>query len=660
VIGRSPRRLRPHFRRAAADQLLDGARHDRRRPDARILGVLTIAENVTARRLADEWFRSTLESVSLIAAGIDAQGCVTFANDFLLELTGWTQEEVIGLDWFDRFDGNPEVKSDYFECMARGEIRQHFESSIRTKTGELRTIRWSSTLEHAPDGRAAGIVTIGEDVTEQRRSEELLREREEHFRTLIENASDVISVLSVDGTSLYESPSLERVLGWRPDELVGAKNFKLRHPDDEEKVAKAVAAVFAGEEVPSLEFRLRHKDGTWRTVEAIVRLRLQKGERVIVSNYRDVTERLELQEQLLHSQKLEAVGRLAGGIAHDFNNLLTAIGGYTEFLIGGFEGDDPRREDALEIQRASERAAALTRQLLAFSRRQVLQPEVLDLGVVVADLESLLARLLGEDVELTSRVDAGCYVEADRGQLEQVITNLAVNSRDAMPEGGRLAISARRVDHEGEPHVELEVADTGTGMDPDTLTHLFEPFYTTKEKGKGTGLGLATVYGIVAQSGGDVLVESELEHGSSFRVLLPLAAAPVAQDAALAQPQLTLQGAETILLVEDEDTIRRLVRDVLGRSGYTVLDAPAGDPALELLRANEVDLLLTDVVMPGMSGPDLARIATGERPSIRVLFTSGYTNEPDELLADPDAAFIGKPFSPQSLVAKVREVLDAR
>jgi two-component system, cell cycle sensor histidine kinase and response regulator CckA len=615
---------------------------------------------VTERRLAEERFRSTLESISLIAAGIDAQGNVTFANDFLLDLTGWTREEVIGRDWFDRFDSNPEVKADYFECMARGEIRQHFESAIRTRSGELRTIRWSSTLEHAADGRAAGIITIGEDVTEQRRSEELLREREEHFRTLIENASDVISVLSVDGTSLYESPSLERVLGWSPDELVGARNFKLRHPDDEEKVAAVVAAVFAGEEAPPLEFRLRHKDGTWRTVEAIVRLRIQRGERVIVSNYRDVTERLELQEQLLHSQKLEAVGRLAGGIAHDFNNLLTAIGGYTEFLIGGFEGDDPRREDALEIQRASERAAALTRQLLAFSRRQVLQPEVLDLGVVVADLESLLARLLGEDVELTSRVDAGCYVEADRGQLEQVITNLAVNSRDAMPEGGRLAISARRVDHEGEPHVELEVADTGTGMDPDTLTHLFEPFYTTKEKGKGTGLGLATVYGIVAQSGGDVLVESELEHGSSFRVLLPLAAAPVAQDAALAQPQLTLQGAETILLVEDEDTIRRLVRDVLGRSGYTVLDAPAGDPALELLRANEVDLLLTDVVMPGMSGPDLARIATGERPSIRVLFTSGYTNEPDELLADPDAAFIGKPFSPQSLVAKVREVLDAR
>ncbi|HXH87654.1 MAG TPA: ATP-binding protein, partial [Gaiellaceae bacterium] len=338
----------------------------------------------------------------------------------------------------------------------------------------------------------------------------------------------------------------------------------------------------------------------------------------------------------------------------------TAIGGYTEFLLAGFEESDPRRDDAIEIKRASERAAALTRQLLAFSRRQVLQPEVLDLTTVVTDLGSLLDRLLGEEVELTSSVEPGCFVEADRGQLEQVITNLAVNARDAMPAGGTLSITARHVRHEGQALVELAVSDTGTGMHPDTLAHVFEPFYTTKEKGKGTGLGLSTVYGIVAQSGGEVLVESELDHGSRFRVLLPLASAPEPASPPGPAPQLPLPGAETILLVEDEDTIRRLVRDVLGRSGYAVLDAPAGEAALELLRANDVDLLLTDVVMPGMSGPDLARLATAERPGLRVLFTSGYTNEPEELLAEPDAAFIGKPFSPQSLVAKVREVLDAR
>ena len=627
--------------------------------DGAIVGVVSVGQDVTGRRRIEARYRSTLEGISLVAAGIDAQGRVTFANDYLLALTGWSREEVLGEDWFERFDADPVVRADYFDCMRRGEIRQHFESTIHTRAGELRTIRWSSNLEVDEAGQAAGIVTIGEDVTEQRQQDDLLREREEYFRTLIENASDVISVFTPDGTSLYESPSVARVLGWTPEEIVGTKSFVLRHPDDAEQVERAVASIVAGEDVPPLEFRLQHKDGSWRTVEAIARLRLQDGEPVVVSNYRDITERRELQEQLLHAQKLEAVGRLAGGIAHDFNNLLTAIGGYTEFLVGGFDVADPRRGDAIEIQRATERAAALTRQLLAFSRRQVLQPEVLDVSFVVADLESLLARLLGEAVELTSSVDPGCFVEADRGQLEQVITNLAVNARDAMPSGGVLSVRARHVQHEGKPHVEIEVADTGTGMDSDTLAHLFEPFYTTKDKGKGTGLGLATVYGIVAQSGGEVRVESELDSGSRFSVLLPLAPAPEPVTEAPAEPQLALSGAETILLVEDEDTIRRLVRDVLGRSGYTVLDAPEGESALELLRANEIDLLLTDVVMPGMSGPELARLATTERPSLRVLFTSGYTNEPEEILAGPGAAFIGKPFSPKSLVAKVREVLDS-
>ena len=585
--------------------------------DGAIVGVVSVGQDVTGRRRIEARYRSTLEGISLVAAGIDAQGRVTFANDYLLALTGWSREEVLGEDWFERFDADPVVRADYFDCMRRGEIRQHFESTIHTRAGELRTIRWSSNLEVDEAGQAAGIVTIGEDVTEQRQQDDLLREREEYFRTLIENASDVISVFTPDGTSLYESPSVARVLGWTPEEIVGTKSFVLRHPDDAEQVERAVASIVAGEDVPPL------------------------------------------QEQLLHAQKLEAVGRLAGGIAHDFNNLLTAIGGYTEFLVGGFDVADPRRGDAIEIQRATERAAALTRQLLAFSRRQVLQPEVLDVSFVVADLESLLARLLGEAVELTSSVDPGCFVEADRGQLEQVITNLAVNARDAMPSGGVLSVRARHVQHEGKPHVEIEVADTGTGMDSDTLAHLFEPFYTTKDKGKGTGLGLATVYGIVAQSGGEVRVESELDSGSRFSVLLPLAPAPEPVTEAPAEPQLALSGAETILLVEDEDTIRRLVRDVLGRSGYTVLDAPEGESALELLRANEVDLLLTDVVMPGMSGPELARLATTERPSLRVLFTSGYTNEPEEILAGPGAAFIGKPFSPKSLVAKVREVLDS-
>ncbi|HWH04938.1 MAG TPA: ATP-binding protein, partial [Gaiellaceae bacterium] len=396
-------------------------------------------------------------------------------------------------------------------------------------------------------------------------------------------------------------------------------------------------------------------------VESIGQLREdEEGEQIVVVNSRDVTERRELEERLLHSQKLEAVGRLAGGVAHDFNNLLTAIGGYAEFLLGSIEEGDPRRDDVVEIARAAERATALTAQLLAFSRRQVLQPETLDVAEVVDGVQKLLARLLGADIELRTAGDEGCLAHVDRGQLEQVLTNLAVNARDAMPGGGTLAIETRRETRDGRTEVVVTVTDTGEGMDEETLEHAFEPFFTTKEKGKGTGLGLATVYGIVAQSGGTVEAASTPGLGSTVTVRLPLAAATEAPVEQRRAPEVH-EGAGTIVLAEDEDMIRRLVRDVLTRNGYRVVDAPSGEPALELLRAEErVDLLLTDVVMPGMSGPALASAATAERPGLRVLFMSGYTNQPEQLFGESGSAFIGKPFSPQALVAKVREVLDAR
>ena len=494
-------------------------------------------------------------------------------------------------------------------------------------------------------------------MTERHRADALLRSREELFRSLIENASDVITILTADGTSLYESPSVERVLGWTPEELVGRPSFALLHKDDLEHVKPTFAAILAGEEPGPIEFRLRHRNGSWRRVEAIGRRRRQDGEWVVVVNYRDVTDQRQLQEQLLHSQKLEAVGRLAGGIAHDFNNLLTAIGGYSQFLAAGFDDDDPRREDALEIVRASDRAAALTSQLLAFSRRQVLLAEVLDLGEVVAGLESLLSRLLGDSVELSTSVAPGCLVRADRGQLEQVITNLALNARDAMPSGGTVEVVGALSRRRGRADRARQRGRHGSPRRSPTPSSRSSP---RRIRGRARGWASRPSTGSsrsrAARSRSPPSPARGRPSASSCRCRPRTR--PSRSSARSGRTERT--GTEGVLLAEDEETIRRLVGEVLARSGYKVFAASNGDEALRLLEehSGEIDLLVTDVVMPGMSGPDLARAASRLKPSLRILFTSGYTSEPDEAFDDPDVEFIGKPFSPQALVAKVQEVLD--
>ena len=380
-----------------------------------------------------------------------------------------------------------------------------------------------------------------------------------------------------------------------------------------------------------------------------------------------------LAEHLRQIQKMEAVGRLAGGIAHDFNNLLTAIGGYGELALTRLPEDSPARSSVEEMRRAGHRAATLTRQLLAFSRRQVLQPDVIDLNAVVTDMRALLERVLGEDVRLQSRLaeDLGS-TRADAGQIEQLIMNLAVNARDAMPRGGTLSITTENVEidetfsgrHMGaEPgsYVLLAVNDTGRGMDRETLARAFEPFFTTKPVGEGTGLGLATVYGIVQQTGGHIWAYSEPGHGSSFKVYLPRVweDVPVREEEP-AQP--ATGGSETILLVEDEEIVRSLVREMLETVGYRVLEAPDGPAALELAAecGEPIDALVSDVVMPGLSGQELAAQLTAERPSLGVLFTSGYNEEAitNHGVLSPGSAFLEKPFSAEQLAKKLRGVLD--
>ena len=405
-------------------------------------------------------------------------------------------------------------------------------------------------------------------------------------------------------------------------------------------------------------------------------LRDSQGElRGCVHVLRDVTERRKLEEQYRQAQKMEAVGRLAGGVAHDFNNLLTAITGYSELLLGRLGEDDPSRRYVEEVKKAGDRAASLTRQLLAFSRQQVLELRVLDLNSVVADVERMLRRVIGEDIELVTILAPGLRcVKADPSQLEQVILNLAVNSRDAMPQGGKLTIETSNVElaeasrhRHGElspgAYVVLAVSDTGCGMTEETQAHIFEPFFTTKEQGKGTGLGLAMVYGIVKQCGGSVWVYSEEGRGTTFKVYLPVVSEQVVAPEPGESRPIPRRGSETILLVEDEEPVRTLVRNVLEANGYVVVEARHGEDARAVAEMHQgpIQLLVTDVVMPEMSGPELAEhLATFHR-EMKVLYMSGYTQDAIQRhgLLSPGAAYLPKPFTPEALVRKVREVLDA-
>jgi len=508
-------------------------------------------------------------------------------------------------------------------------------------------------------------------------AEAALRANEQRFRALVEHSWDAIALFGPDGAILYGSPATTRILGYELPEFVGRNALDLIHPEDRDAVVGRLTESMAnpGGRVDTAA-RVRHKDGSWRYLEGVLTNLLDDPSvAAIVNNYRDATERRSLEQQVIQAQKMEAVGRLAGGVAHDFNNILTAIGGYTDLLLADLPLDDPRREDVDEIHRAADRAAGLTQQLLAFSRRQVLQPRVIDLNALVANVEKLLRRLIGEDVLLATSLgtDVG-RVRADPGQLEQVIVNLAVNARDAMPAGGRLTIETRNVDLDAAyaaehrsvvpgPYVVLAVSDTGTGMSSDVQSHMFEPFFTTKEVGKGTGLGLATVYGIVKQSGGSIWVYSELGHGTTIKVYLPRVDEP-AEPLAVSVPMdaASLRGTETILLVEDEPAVRGVARQVLARQGYVVLEAPDGQTALAMIDggAPSVDLVLTDVVMPGMSGRALADQLATRCPGVRVLYMSGYTDDAivRHGMLERGLAYLQKPFRPDALVRKVREVLN--
>jgi len=555
-------------------------------------------------------------------------------------------------------------------------------------------VDFSATANFLP-GRHLSILR---DVTERKQAAEAVERSERLLRELAEE-------LESERKRLVEAQTLAKLGSWHIDLSTMAMIWSAEthrifetdpakfnpdhegflqfvHPDDRAAVNQAFALSLGRCSEGETEHRVLMPDGRIKFLEERWRVFHDEHQKPVraVGACMDITEQVlsrrrlqETEDQLRQSQKLESVGMLAGGIAHDFNNLLTVITGYSELTLKGLDKADPLVHNVEEIKTAAERAASLTRQLLAFSRKQVLQPKVLDLNSIILNIEKMLGRLVGEDMELRSLPGVGLgQVKADPGQIEQVVLNLVVNARDAMPNGGKITLETANI-HLDEAYARrhiavqpgwyamLAVTDTGHGMDAKTQKYIFEPFFTTKEQGKGTGLGLSTVYGIVKQSGGNIWVYSEVGVGTSFKIYLPLVDEHVTgPEAGPGRPEGAL-GTETILVAEDEEMVRHLARESLMKNGYTVLEAADGGEALLIAQQHQgpIHLLLTDVVMPRMSGKELAEQVVKLRPDTRVLYMSGYTDQAivHHGILDRDIAFIGKPFTPNALVLKIVAVL---
>lgn len=509
----------------------------------------------------------------------------------------------------------------------------------------------------------------------RKQAEAYLRETNEKLQSLVRAAPLGIMILDREARVHQWNPAAERIFGWSEAEVLGKPSPSIP-PAERAAFEKTLESDWRGiAQANSRSTRLR-KDGSVVDVSIwTAPLRDRQG-RIVASLriFADITDRLRLEEQFRQAQKMEAIGRLAGGVAHDFNNILTVISGFCDVALEGVAQHDPVVNDIVEIKKASDRAASLTRQLLAFSRRQILSPKVLDLNSLIRDMEKMLARILGEDIDLRMALQErlSC-IEADPGQIEQVLLNLAVNARDAMPGGGQLFIETKdtvidpayaqlHLDAVPGEYVMLAVSDTGVGMNEDTRSHLFEPFFTTKSEGKGTGLGLATIYGIVKQSRGTISVYSEPGRGTSFKIYFPrLDSSGVANKLDTARPA-AAGGSETILVAEDEETLRGLAVRVLGKCGYRVLSASDGAEAMNIVETHDgpIHMLLTDVVMPKAGGRQVAERAVRKFPEIKVLYISGYTDDSVVVngVLEAEIAFLQKPFSPDALVRKVRHVLD--
>jgi len=630
-------------------------------------------------QVSEECYRSLFDGVPVGLYRSTPQGQILDANLAMVRILGYPdRESLLAVDINNTF-ADPEDRRRWQAMFAREKTVRDFKTRLLRYDGTPIWVLDGAHAFYGADGRVQYYGGSLLDITKRELAEEALHESEERFRLIAETIDEVFWMGEIGiERFFYASPACEHIWGRsRKSQDEDPRSFlESIHPEDRERVVADLEIEKTGRPFAH-EYRIVRPDGSIRYIwDRGFPVRDETGKiTCYVGVAQDITERKHIEDQSRQNQKMEAIGTLAGGVAHDFSNLLTVINGYSSLLLRDLAREDPRRSDLEEIHRAGQRAFSLTSQLLAFGRKQVLQPRILDLNDVVTDMGRMLRRLLGEEIQLVVLTLPGLgRVKADPGQIQQIFMNLAINARDAMPRGGKLTIETANVDL-GEdcvrghaevpagPYVMLAVSDNGTGMDAETRARIFEPFFTTKEPGKGTGLGLSTVHGVVKQSGGFIVVDSELGKGATFKIYLPREGEKASKLMGLAEEKLSLKGAETVLVVEDERSVRTLAVRVLREQGYTVLEASNGAEALRMDQefAGEIHLVLTDVVMPEMSGKALSSQIEAARPSIKVLYVSGYTSDVivRHGVLGSDVSFLQKPFTEDALARKVRKVLDS-
>jgi PAS domain S-box-containing protein len=620
--------------------------------------------------------RLAMEASGEVVFMTNARGTITYVNPEFVRVYGYTPSEIVGRTTPRILKSGLSSDTEYaafWQMLSNNEVvRREFVN--RTKSGSLVQVECSAN-PIVSDGERVGFLAVQRDITARKATAAALKQSEMRYRALAEAAHDGIFIIDREGRIEYVNAGATEPFGVRSEDAIGKRIHDVFSREIADAMWQRVSTVFATGERHHSEDKFDTDNGeVWMDASLVPLSMNGAAPDAVMGIARDITERKRLERQFLQAQKMEAVGRLAGGISHDFNNLLTAILGYSELLMDELRDQPKLASDIEEIQKAGQRARRLTQQLLAFSRKQVLMPQLLDVNASIDDLHLMLRRVIGEDV--TIELERGADLEpvtADPGQFEQVVINLAVNARDAMPKGGKLRLSTANTDldaafvraHDGAVagrYVALTVRDTGVGMTGDVIAHAFEPFFTTKGVGKGTGLGLSTVYGIVKQSGGYITIDSLPGAGTTVVVYLPASRESAAQAAEPVSESAVVGGSETILLVEDDPAVRDLMARTLASRGYHVLESQDTSDALTIAASYDapIDLLLSDVVMPGLNGPDLAQHIIPVRPDIKLLYVSGFTSDLSLDLARMSAkmAFLAKPFTADTLGRKVRECLD--